>query len=529
VTSSGRTFTDLILQMERWGERPCFSYLPDGDVIPAETLSYAQVLDRSRRFAAALADRGLRPGDRVAFFAQPTANYLTALFGTILAGGVAAPINHNFKSAELSAYLAYLKPAVVLYDRDSKAIVTNVGEIPSPWVALSIDPADSNHPAGLDWAEWQPSDPRDAQPDDVAMILHTSGTTALPKGVERTQGAMRWFADRLTRLFFRERDTLLCYSPLYHQSGTLAATFSMIAAGGHTIQWQRFSASRFWEVVDRNRVTVSNLIPPGPTYLLAQPPSEMDRCHSLEWVLLGGRTDHWSEFQERFGVVGHSNYGSTEMGFVTSTGERDTPAMGPDILLRAAPHYVAGPVCPEFDLRIMGPDGPSAPGEPGEIQVRGPTVFQRYFGSPDLTREAFDDGWFRTGDVGFLSDRGELFMMDRAKDVIRRSSENISPLEIELALSSHPAVAECVAVGVPDPVRGPAVMVCLVLEPGAAPEVDELFAYSADRLANFKVPRFIEIWTDFPRTGTMKVRKEQLRRDNPQVVRHDRLAATVRS
>jgi len=149
-------------------------------------------------------------------------------------------------------------------------------------------------------------------------------------------------------------------------------------------------------------------------------------------------------------------------------------------------------------------------------------LFERYFRRPDVTAAAFDDGWFRTGDTGYRTPVGDLFMIDRAGDVIRRSSENISPMEIELALSAHPAVEECVAVGVADPVRGQEILACVVRRSGAGAQPGDLFAWCEERLSAFKVPRFIEFWDELPRTGTAKVRKEQLRQTNPRVVRHDR-------
>lgn len=534
MSSSQKTFTDIILNMGSRGDRPCFSYVPDGEILPVETLSYQEVLDRARRFATGLQAHGVQRNDRVAMFAQPTPNYLTTFLGVILAGGVVTPINHHFMAAELSAYLDYIDPRLVIYDAEGQDVVEAVrrqGDY--PWRALRIDAEDGaatdsegqgTEPAFLRWSDWEPVAPYEAAPGDLALILHTSGTTALPKGVERTQRAMRAFIDRWVGFAWREQDTLLSYLPFYHQSGSLAATLPMIAAGGHSIQWQRFSASKFWDVVDHNHATIANVIPPVPTYLLMQPPSERDRDHTLEWVVIGGRTDHWSEFQERFGVVSHSPYGSTETTYVTISGDRDTPGPSPAELMGAVPHFYAGSLIPDYEeIRVMGPEGPVGPGVPGEIQVRGPAVFERYFRLPDVTAEVFDGDWFKTGDIGYLREDGYLFMIDRAKEVIRRASENISPQEIEIALSEHMAVKECVALGVPDPIRGQEILVCVVPEEGQALSPEEVFDYCASRLSAFKVPRYLELWPDLPRTGTMKIRKDELRESNSGVIRHDRL------
>lgn len=539
MKTSSNTLTDIIVNMGLHGDRPCFSYIPDGQVLPSETLSFREVLDRALRLATALSANGMQTGDRVAMFAQPTSDYLTSYLGIILAGGVVAPINHNFKAAELSAYLRYIEPVVLIFDGEGEEVAKAVFLQEKPaWRPFRIDmpkisetaPVEALHawqPLHLCWSDWQPAQPLVPRPEDLAVILHTSGTTALPKGVERTQRAMRAFIDRWTGFAWREEDTLLSYLPFYHQSGSLAAVLPMIAVGGHTVQWQRFSASRFWDVADANKATIANIIPPAPTYLLMQPPSDQDRKHTLEWVVIGGRTDHWSDFQERFGVVSHSPYGSTETTYVTISGSRDTPGPSRAELLGAAPQFYAGPPIPDYEeIRIMGDDGPVGPGVPGEIQVRGPAVFERYFRLPEVTAQVFDGDWFKTGDIGYLREDNHLFMIDRAKEVIRRASENISPQEIEIALSEHPAVNECVALGVTDAIRGQEILVCVVPEEGHELSPSELFAHCASRLSAFKVPRYLEIWQSLPRTGTMKVRKEELRSAQSKVTRYDRQALT---
>ena len=171
----------------------------------------------------------------------------------------------------------------------------------------------------------------------------------------------------------------------------------------------------------------------------------------------------------------------------------------------------------------MGPDGPMAPNDPGEIQIRGPAVFKRYFRLPEVTAKSFDGDWFKTGDIGYLRDDGYLFPIDRATQVIRRSSENISPLEIEIVLSQHPDVAECAVLGVADSIRGQEILACVIGQDGLEPDIQDLVAFCAERLSGFKVPRFFEIWPDFPRTGTQKVRKDALRQGVVGVTRFDRL------
>jgi len=540
MTRSPGTFTDILLAMGSRGGRPCFSYVPEGQVGPAETLSYAEVLDRSLRFGAGLQAYGVQRGDRVAMIAEPGPDYFTVFLGAILIGAVPAPINHNFRHAETADYLAYIDPRLVICDAVTQSLVNAVaGSASVGWRALTIGgvaaereppPAAAGAPARLTWKDREPADTYPAQPEDLVMILHTSGTTALPKGVERTHKAVRSFIDRWVGYAFREHDVILSWNPFYHQSGTLTSSLPMLAAGGHIVQWQRFSASQFWDVVERNRPTVATFAAPTATYLVLQPPRSGDSDNTIEFGIGGGRPDHWSTFQERFRINAHTPYGSTETSYATMTGGRDDPPIPASELALAGSHFYTGPAIPDFaEVRIMGPAGPTCPGVPGEIQVRGPAVFERYFRLPEVTARSFDGDWFRTGDLGYLRDDGHLFLIDRMKQVIRRSSENISPQEIEMALAQCPGVRECAVIGVPDPIRHQEILACVILEEGAALDPLQLLAFCAERLSEFKVPRYVEVWPDFPRTGTMKVRKDELLLGARGVTRFDRLAAVQSS
>jgi len=463
-------------------------------------------------------------------FGQPSPDYFTVFLGAIFVGLVPSPINHNFKQTETSEYLAYIDPALVIYDNTTQVVLESViAEGRRPWQHLKIDcgtgaEAEAADQGLLSWRDRQPAEAYLATPDDLVMILHTSGTTALPKGVERTHAEVCSFINRWMGYAWRESDTMLSWQPFYHQAGTLTSSMTMVAVGGRTIQWERFSASGFWRVVDRHHPTIAQFVPPAPTYLVLQPPAEDDANHSIEYAVIGGRTDHWSEFIDRFKINAHSPYGSTETSYVTMTGSRDDPPVPASELLNAMPHFYAGPLIPDFlEVRIMGADGPMGANEPGEIQIRGPAVFRRYFRLPEVTARSFDGDWFKTGDIGYLREDGFLFPIDRATQVIRRSSENISPLEIEIALSQHPGVAECAVVGVPDPIRGQEILACIIGQDGLEPDIQDLVAFCAERLSTFKVPRFFEIWPDFPRTGTQKVRKDALREGADGVTRFDRL------
>jgi len=534
-----QTFIEILREMEARGSRPCFSYIPDGSLDTVTELSYADVVDRARRFGSALKAQGVGVGDRVAMFAQPTPDYLTLLYGAILIGAVPTPFNHIFKLAEASAYLSYIDPKILIYDDTTEGVVEEVkAEGPFAWKGLQIDSTGTGNPANpaanlLRWSDHDRAEMHEAGADDVALILHTSGTTALPKGVMRKHKAICAFLDRWAGedgYAWLERDTMLSWHPFYHQSGTLTSAMAMMRAGGYTIQLQRFSATRFWDLVQRHKPTVAQFVPPAATYLLLQPERPNEKDHTLEYAVIGGRTDHWADFVERFDFNCHSPYGSTETSYVTTTGGRNDPLVNTQELRDTVPHFYAGPVIPDFmELRIMTENGEAAPGQQGEIQIRGPALFEEYFRLPEATAEAIRDGWFCTGDIGYKREDGYIFMVDRARQVIRRSSENISPLEIEIILGQHPTVAECATLGVPDPIRGQEILSCVIPKEGQTVDPAELIAFAEQKLSAFKVPRYIEIWDSFPRTGTEKVRKEALQHGGPGIIRYDRTAATEKA
>ena len=252
---------------------------------------------------------------------------------------------------------------------------------------------------------------------------------------------------------------------------------------------------------------------PVPRYLLDEPPSPRDTDHTLRWVLATAAPDDWLAIQDRFGIAFHSSYGSTETTVVRLTGTR---VDGPTSRARVKGPRGGG-LCGRAiegwaDVRITSEQGGTArPDELGAIEVRGVPVVEEYFADPAATSAAFtDDGWFTTGDIGYVTDDGDLYIVDRAVNRIRRSGENIAPREIEELLEEHPAIAHAAVVPVADVLRGEEIRACIVLEPGARLVAEDVFRYCREHLARFKVPRYVDFRDDLPRTPTLKVRKDAL-------------------
>lgn len=264
----------------------------------------------------------------------------------------------------------------------------------------------------------------------------------------------------------------------------------------------RFSASRFWDDVDRSNAAGGLLMPAMMSILLARPERDDDRDHPMRVVL-----SHWVEprLEERFGVEIVPVWGQTELGGLAvsgKAGDRD----------RDRPAGCVGTPLPSTELDIRDEAGQSLPvGEVGEICSRSPWVMKGYWGDPELTAGVMQDGWVRTGDLGYLDESGRLYFTARQKAMIKRGGENVSALEVEKAIGAHPDVAECVCFGVPDPIRTEEVKVVVVGREGRALDFPGLVEFTRERLADFKIPRYWQTAEDLPRTRSMKVATEQLR------------------
>ena len=529
VRESPRTLLDFFdLGPDRDGA-PFLSYVDQLDQPPTEALTYGEFAAKAHRVAANLHRHGVRRGDRVALVALPRTDYVVTLAGAILLGAIPAPINHHFKARELNATLAVLEPAVVVVDdathRMAERAIEDFGEAPriagisgftGGDIVLTDDPGDYSFRRPV------------ITPEDPALILHSSGTTGLPKLVLRTHGAITEFLN-LFAGYFGEDEHILNFLPLYHQAGLVLNILAAWRLGIDVVQTSRYSTSSFWALVDRYGATHVNLVSPMASFILANPPAADDREHPLRWMVIAGRNDHWADFQDRFGVTGMTMYGSTETLQITSTGNpQGGPVPRATLESVGAGSYTGPPIGDFTEFRIIGPDGAriTDPGVRGRIEVRGRYCFSEYFNQPEQTKAAFTpDGWFVTGDLGYTTPEGALVLVGRESGMIRRSGENIAPREIELVLEDHDEIKEALVVGVPDEARGQEIFAQVVLEPGAGLTAPDVFKYLEANLSTFKVPRYLEFRDEFERTATLKIKLDQGSGVANRASVHDRLAS----
>jgi acyl-CoA synthetase (AMP-forming)/AMP-acid ligase II len=494
---------------ERFGDR---LGIVDGEA----RLSYSDLFDQGRRFGAALVESGVQPGDRVAIWAFNSAEWVVALLGLSMAGAVLVPINTRWKGAEA---------ADVLRRSRARLLVTVTGFLDTDYVAMleGQDLPDLSTTVVMRTAAWEefldratPSaldevDRRAAAvaSGDPADILFTSGTTGVPKGVvmphERTLGvATDWV--RMTGLGADDR--YLMVNPYFHQFGLKAGILACLASGAAMLPEAVFDVGRALARVAEERVTV---FPGAPTLYLSildHPDRDRYDLSSLR-VAVTGAADIPVELIRRvndelpFSVV-ITGYGLTETGTATST--------APDDDFETVATTVGRPR-PGFEVRIADHDGKDVPpGEAGEVIVKGPTVMAGYLDDPDATASALStEGWLRTGDLGVLDDRGYLRIAGRIKDMFIVGGFNVYPAEIENALLRHPDVKQAAVIGIPDDRLGEVGMAFVVTHSDNADLGAEILTWCRDQMANYKVPRAIELVDELPVNATGKVVKDELR------------------
>jgi len=484
----------------------------DGDT----RLTYAELVGQARRFGAALVASGVQPGDRVAIWAFNSAEWVVSLLGISCAGATLVPVNTRWKGAEA---------ADVLRRSRARLLVTVTGFLGVDYVTmlngLDLPDLDTTVVARTEaWEEFlagaTPSS-RDelgrraaaVAPGDPADILFTSGTTGVPKGVvmphERTLGvATDWV--RMTGLTADDR--YLMVNPYFHQFGLKAGILACLSSGATMLPEAAFDVDRALARVALERVTV---FPGAPTLyhsILDHPARARYDLSSLRLAVTGA-ADIPVELIRRindelpFSVV-ITGYGLTETGTATST--------SPDDDFETVATTVGRPR-PGFEVRIADGDGKELPpGEPGEVVIKGPTVMAGYLEDPDATAKTLSpDGWLRTGDLGVLDDRGYLRIVGRIKDMFIVGGFNVYPADVENALLRHPDVAQAAVIGIPDARLGEVGMAFVVTAAGDADNGAEILAWCRDQMANYKVPRAIEVVDELPLNATGKVVKDELR------------------
>jgi len=496
---NGRAAGESLAALLAGGEagRPAL-IVPDS----GEVLTYTQVATRVEALAQRLAGLGVRRGDRVALALPNGPDVVLLLLAVTALGAAAAPLNPAYTATEYEFFLTDIAPRLMLIPASGSAAATAAAGATGITV-IGVRPAEDG-PAEL-LADGQAATLQRAfepgSPTDVALILHTSGTTSRPKQVPLRQRNLMASARTIAAHYrLGQADVSFCVMPLFHIHGLVASTFAALGAGGAVIAPRRFTPQRFWPQAREHGATWLSAGPTLHQMILDRagdggPPGTLRfvrSCSSALAPALLERAEH------TYQAPMLEAYGMTEASHQMTS--NPLPPAG------RVPTSVGVPTGTE--VRIVDQAGTPLPaGRAGEVVIRGPGVMSGYVSNPAATAEAFFGDWFRTGDRGVLRD-GYLYLEGRIKEMIIRGGENIAPAEIEQVLASHPAVRDAVCFGVPDAKYGELVGAAVTLRADVEPR--DLIEHCRGQLAAFKVPAQIDMLEEIPRTPTGKVQRRRV-------------------
>ncbi len=461
----------------------------------------------SNRVAHALAELGIRAGDRVGVMLDHHPDHILAFFALAKLGAVMVPLNVHLRGASLEHLLRDGDLAgLVVEGRLAEMMQPILRAIPVGRVIWRERPTSVE---GTEFAALVANPQADppahkVAPDDLAVILYTSGTTGLPKGVLLTDRMVRVSACAAARVAeVRDGDVFLMWEPINHIGGLEV----LVLAAQHRltlVMVERFSVSRFWADVRRHGVTHLHFLGGVLALLLKTEPRPDDRDHSIRVAWGGGcPVSIWRAFEERFGIPIREGYGMTECASFTS--QNLSGKLGS-----------IGACLPYFEMRVVDEQGqPLGPGKRGELWVRGKmpgVITPGYWRNPAATAALFEGEWLKTGDIGWYDADGDFFYSGRKKDSIRRRGENVAAFEVERALNEHPAITESAVIGVPNALADEDIKAFVRLKPGAALEPLALVQWCESRMAYFQIPRYIAFVESLPKTPSERIRKDALPR-----------------
>ncbi|WP_406308406.1 acyl-CoA synthetase [Streptomyces griseoaurantiacus] len=475
-------------------------------------LTYRDLHERVLRLAHALRALGVARGDRVAYLGPNHPSFLETLFATGVLGAVFVPLNTRLAAPELAYNLSDSGSTVLVHAAGHAGTAAAAGAEAPALHRITLGPAAEDALGYEELLAGAPADPLDEPvgPDEPCMIMYTSGTTGRPKGAVLSHANITWNSvNVLVDTDLAGDEVTLVVAPLFHTAGLNMTCLPTLLKGGRVVLHGAFDAGHVLEAVAAHRVTYMFGVPTMYDAMAAHPRWRDADLSSLRSVSCGGAPVPARTIETYLarGLAFSQGYGMTEAspGVLFLDREEATAKAGS----AGVPHFFT-------DTRVTAPDGgPAAPGEKGEILVRGPNVMSGYWGRPADTAAAFtEDGWLRTGDVARTDEDGYAYIVDRVKDMFVSGGENVYPAEVEDALLGHPAVRECAVIGVPDAVWGEVGHAVVVLEPGADAGADgaEILGRLHGRLAKYKIPRTVAFVDALPRTASGKIVKSAVRR-----------------
>jgi oxalate---CoA ligase len=464
-------------------------------------MTYGALRQHCARIRRQLAARDIGPGDRVAIV-LPNGPEMASAFFAVASGLSAAPLNPAYKESEYAFYLEDLKPKLVIVAQDSDNPVRAAAKgLNIPVVEALVGP---NDPAGAFtlWEEEAEDSP--PKPTDEALVLHTSGTTSRPKVVPLTQANLFASASNISgTLALTPADHCLNIMPLFHIHGLIAVVLSSLKAGASVCCTPGFNALKFFEWAVAERPSWYSGVPTMHQTILLRAKRNPEALEKVKFRFVRSSSASlppavFNELVETFGCPVIEAYGMTE-----ATHQMASNPLPPG---KQKPGFVGLPAGPE--ICILDLDGNKQPaGKVGEVCIRGANVTPGYENNDKANKESFTDGWFRTGDQGYLDEEGYLKITGRIKEIINRGGEKVSPLEVDDVFMEHPQIQQIVTFAMPHKMLGEEVAAAVVLTEGATVTEKDLKDFAADLLAPFKIPKKFVFLEEIPKGATGKMQR----------------------
>jgi len=475
-----------------------------------ETWTYAQLQERIDRLASAMRAEGVNHGDRVGFLGVNQPAFFVTMFAALRLGAIFVPLNFRLTGPELTYIANDAGLHTLVVDGAHRALIEPLrSDLPcrSYWSADVEEPGWPSV-ASLLAAHEPLAHPDPVRAEEVALIMYTSGTTGRPKGAMLTHDNFWWNnTNALLMLDIAEDDVSLVVAPLFHIGGLNVTTLITWMKGGEVVLHRSFDPGRFLDDVARYGVTTTFAVPAMLLFVSQHGDFDAADLTTLRTVVCGGAPvpEPLMKLWNGRGVPINQGYGLTET----------TPSvtfLSSEFGLAKLGSAGRPPLFTEIRLVDAGGGVVTEPLARGEVCVKGPNVMKGYWNKPEATRAAIDDeGWFHTGDIGYVDADGFLYIADRVKDMVITGGENVYPAEVESVLYEHPAVAEVAVIGLPDERWGEAVVAVAALKPGATLTLEELRGFAGARLARYKLPTRLELIEVLPRNPAGKVLKYELR------------------
>jgi fatty-acyl-CoA synthase len=498
----------------------------EGVVCEGERFTYGEFCRRVRKMSNALSQIGIRKGDRVAYLGYNCHRLLELFYAPIINGAILEPLNIRLAAKDFEYIINESTPRLLFLDKDFIPVIQTIREKIPPVERFIILEKDTGMPGWItgsyeemiEGASDRPAYLLGSYPfaeDDTAEIFYTSGTTGKPKGVMLTHRNLYLHAlCSMAMLAVRETDVQIHLIPLFHVNGWGTPHY-LLAKGGKHVMVKKFDPARTLEIIQKEKITRSFVIPTMVNAMLAVPNFDSFDLSSMKEILIGGAPPPRgipARVEKAFGCIAHGGFGMTETCPIIVLPEIPED-LDPEEC-RHRRHDTWGRPLPGVEFRLVDANEKDLPWDGksvGELLVRGDMVMKGYYNQPEETAKTLEGGWYHTGDLCTLEPDGQLIVKDRKKDIIISGGENISSLEIEQALYGHPAILECAVIGKHDEKWGETPLALVVLREGYQVTPEDIVQYARENLARFKVPREVRILSEFPKGGTGKILKSVLR------------------